>query len=39
MSRPTSQVTFVLLPLSAPEMMSAKPIVAPRSGLGGEVKP
>src|SRR5688572_1571966 len=27
------------LPLSAPEMMSAKPIVAPRSGLGGEVSP
>ena len=25
------------LPLSAPEMMSAKPIFAPRSGLGGEV--
>ena len=26
-----------LLPLSAPEMMSAEPIFAPRSGLGGEV--
>jgi very-short-patch-repair endonuclease len=28
-----------LLPLSAPEMMSAQPIFAPRSGLGGEVSP
>ena len=27
------------LPLSAPEMRSAKPIFAPRSGLGGEVTP
>jgi hypothetical protein len=26
-----------LLPLSSQEMMSAKPIFAPRSGLGGEV--
>ena len=30
-------VRLTVLPLSAPEMMSAKPIFAPRSGLGGEV--
>ena len=28
---------MLVLPLSSQEMMSAKPIFAPRSGLGGEV--
>jgi hypothetical protein len=34
-----SAISMPGLPLSAPEMMSAEPIFAPRSGLGGEVSP